>query len=305
MRALTLFMLSVLMCAAASASPASVWWPAWTISSGEELSGGIEYSKNGYTPSFPLSFLFDNDPQTAWVYSAKSREFYSPFHNRYGIQLKPAKPIPIDGLRLMNGQNANRARFLSNKRVTKIRVTTEVGKAKIVRTFALPDAMGFHNVSLPHRQITSLMIEFIGLKNGIGDNDLCVSELQLLNGSKKIEMQMPRAVMFYDGLEGCGASFLLSYNSEMLESIALDAGSGEEWSRNGRYVSGVAVGEVNRPDYLWVADTWKGKIVRRFSDRRFHYYEYSPKWKNNLLQLVLQSGNKKIIKSFVPPFDEP
>ncbi len=53
MRALTLFMLSVLMCAvaspvasaAASASPASVWWPAWTISSGEELSGGIEYSK--------------------------------------------------------------------------------------------------------------------------------------------------------------------------------------------------------------------------------------------------------------------
>lgn len=49
MRALTLFILSVLMCAAASAaasaSPASVWWPAWTISSGEELSGGIEYSK--------------------------------------------------------------------------------------------------------------------------------------------------------------------------------------------------------------------------------------------------------------------
>lgn len=305
MRALTLFLLSVLMCAAASASPSSVWWPAWTISSSEELSGGIEYSKNGYTPSFPLSFLFDNDPQTAWVYSAKSREFYSPFHNRYAIQLKPAKPISIDGLRLMNGQNANRARFLSNKRVTKIRVTMEVGKAKIVRTFALPDTMGFHNVSLPRRQITSLMIEFIGLKNGNGDNDLCVSELQLTSRGQKINMQMPRAVMFFDGTEGDSGALFLLRGSEMLDGIARDAGGGDEWSRNGRYVSGVAVGEVNRPDYLWVADTWKGKIVRRFSDRRFHYYEYSPKWKNNVLQLLLQSDNKKIIRSFVPPFDKP
>ncbi|HVF85520.1 MAG TPA: hypothetical protein VM821_06040, partial [Abditibacteriaceae bacterium] len=92
-------------CHVALSSPSSVWWPAWTISSSEELSGGIEYSKNEYTPSFPLSFLFDNDPRTAWVYSAKSKEFSDPFDSRYGIELKPTKPIVIDGLRLMNGQN--------------------------------------------------------------------------------------------------------------------------------------------------------------------------------------------------------
>lgn len=298
MRTLTLFMLSVLMCAAASASPSSVWWPAWTISSGEELSGGIEYSKNGYTPSFPLSFLFDDDPQTAWVYSAKSREFFEPFHNRYGIQLKPAKPISIDGLRLMNGQNANRARFLSNKRVTKIRVTMEVGKAIIVCTFALPDTMGFHNVSLPRRQITSLMIEFIGLKNGMGDNDLCVSELQLTSRGQKVDMQMPRAVMFYDGAEGDAGETYLLRGDTMLDGIGMDYGYTDEWSKDGRYVAGLS-GDGGH-QYLWIADARQGKIVRRLYNRNDLEY----KWQKDNRLRVRQYVKQKFVplKVVSPPF---
>ncbi len=301
MRALALFVFLIAVSSAALAAPSSVWWPAWTISSSEELSGGIEYSKNSYTPSFPLSFLFDNDPQTAWVYSAQSKEFSEPFHNRYGIQLKPTKPIIIDGLRLMNGQNASRVRFLRNKRVTQIRVTMETGKAKIVRTFSLPDRMGFHNVSLPRHKINSLMIEFVGLKNGSGDNDLCLSELQLTNGGKKIDMQMPRAVMFYDGAEGdAGASYLLRGNT-MLDGIGMDYGYSNEWSQNGHYVAGLSGGGGHQ--YLWIADARQGKIVRRLYNKNDLEYKWQKGNRLRVRQYVKE--NFVPLKVLSPPFFKP
>ena len=294
------FLLLSALCLAqtAHAAPSRVWWPSWTISSSEELSGGIEYSKNGYTPSFPLSYLFDNDAKTAWVYSAKSREFFSPFKSRYGIQLKPKTPVVIDGLRLMNGQNANRARFLRNKRVTKIRVSMEVGKQTIVRTFSLSDTMGFRNISLPRRKVNSLTIDFVGLKNGKGDNDLCVSELQLTSRGQKLDLKMPRAVMFYDGLEGCGASYLLRGNA-MLDGIGLDDGSSDEWSANGRYVAGLSGGGGDESRvYLWIADVWHGKVVRRIHGNSLVY-----SWRGNRLQLSKYVNEKLVpIKFLSPPF---
>ena len=282
----------------ADAMPSRIWWPVWTISSSEELSGGIEYSKNEYTPSFPLSYLFDNDAKTAWVYSAKSREFFSPFRSRYGVHLKPTKPVTIDGLRIMNGQNASRARFLSNKRVTKIRVMMEVGKQKIVRHFNLSETMGFHNLTLPRRKINSLMVEFVGLKNGKGDNDLCISELQLTNRGQKFDMQMPRAVMFYDGMEGDSGAMYLLRGNVMLDAIGLDDGSSDEWSADGRYVAGASLGGGDKSQaYLWIADTWHGKIVRKIYNAPNDY-----SWKCNQLQLSNDVNEKPVpLKLLSPP----
>lgn len=201
----------------------------------------------------------------------------------------------------MNGQNASRARFFANQRVVKIRVLMEVGKRVITRVFSLSDTMGFHTLKLPRHEIKSLRLEFIGFKKGSGDNDLCLSEFQLLNRGQIVDMKMPRAVMFYDGLEGDSGAMYLLRGSKMLDGIALDAGNADEWSENGRYVSGVA-GARDRPDYLWIADAAKGEILRRFSDRRFHYYKFSPRWKKNDLQLTLQSDKLEIEKTFVAPF---
>lgn len=298
MRYFALFIALFCSCHMSSAAPSRVWWPNWTISSSEELSGGIEYSKNGYTPTFPLSLMFDGDAKTAWVYSAKSKEFQRPFRSRYGIEMKPKTPVTIDGLRLLNGQNIDRARFLRNKRVMRIRVTMEVGKAKIVRTFSLSDKMGFHDVSLPRRKINSLRVEFIGFKNGNHDNDLCISELQLTHRGEKIDLKMPRAVMFYDGLEGCGASYLLRGNT-MLDGIGLDDGSFDEWSVNGRYVAGEnGAGGNETRSYVWIADVWQGKIVRKIYGAPPIY-----SWKGNRFQLS-KNVNKKLvaIKFLSPPF---
>ena len=285
----------------AHAAPSRVWWPAWTISSSEELFGGIEYSKNEYTPSFPLSYLLDGDAKTAWVYSAKSREFQSSFRSRYALQLKPTKPVTVDGLRIMNGQNASRARFFGNKRVVKIRVTMQSEKQKIVRSFLLSDKMGFHNIALPRRKINSLMIEFVGFKSGNRDNDLCVSELQLLNLGQKIDFKMPRAVMFYDGLEGCGVSYLLRGNT-MLDGIGLDDGSSDEWSANGRYVAGLSGGGGDQSKaYLWIADAWRGKIVRRIHKDSSIY-----NWRGNRLQLSKYVNEKLVpVKFLSPPLFKP
>ena len=172
-----LILLVVLLCGgrAAFANASSVWWSGWNVSSSEEISdeAGVKYS------TYPLPLMFDNDPKTAWVYSAKSREWNKQqFRSRYGIELKPERPTTIDSLRIMNGQNASLARFKRNNRVLEMRVTMNAGAEKIVKTFKLPDRMGWHSCALPRRAMKSLKIEFIGIRKG-RDDDLCISELAL------------------------------------------------------------------------------------------------------------------------------
>ncbi|HEX8237341.1 MAG TPA: hypothetical protein VF600_15380 [Abditibacteriaceae bacterium] len=281
---LTLAMLC--MCSPVWAGSSAVWWPGWNVSSSEEL-----YDEVGHKySSYPLPLMFDNDPKTAWVYSAKSKDWdKEQFRSRYGIDLKPERPITIDSLRIMNGQNASRARFLRNNRVLRIRVTMNEGRNKVVRTFNLPDRMGWHTCALPRRAVKRLKLEFIGIRQA-RDNDLCVSELALFNGSRKINLGMPRAVMFNDGLEGCGANYLITRAGKVLDGIATDVGYTDEWSPNGRYVAGTSGGGGDDAKaHVWVADVWKAEIVRRF-----HIVDGDPHWLNNRqMQLITYDKHDK------------
>ena len=81
--------------------------------------------------------------------------------------------------------------------------------------------------------------------------------------------------MFYNGLEGCGSSLLITRHGKILDGIATDVGHEDVWSPNGRYVSGVA-GDTG----LWIADVWRGRIMRRLNIT--NYYDYSDyAWLNN------------------------
>jgi hypothetical protein len=229
-----------------------VWWPGWSVDSSEELYYEVGHKYSSYT----LPLMFDHDPKTAWVYSAKTREWdQGKFRSRYGIALKPERPVTIDSLRIMNGQNASRARFLRNNRVLRMRVTMNEGRNKVVRTFNLADRMGWHTRKLPRRAIKSLKLEFIGIRKG-RDNDICISELALFDNGRKIDLRMPRAVMFHDGTEGCGSSLLITRTGKFLEGIASDIEHRDVWSPNGRYVSGVA-GDTG----LWIANSSNGRVV--------------------------------------------
>lgn len=253
MRILLLWATLMFWCRLAVAGSSLIWWPGWSVSSSEDLSEKPKYS------SYPLSLMFDGDPATAWVYSSTLNDRdKTEWPARYGFELEPKRPIVVDGLRIMNGQNQNRTRFLRNNRVVQIRVTRMTGRKKSVKTFALPDRMGWHAVSWPRATVDSIKVELTGLHQG-RDTDVCISELQLLNHGRSINLGMPRAVMFYDGLEGCAASYLISRSGKVLDGIATDVGYEDKWNSSGQFVTGFSYGTA---PHIWVADTWQGRIIR-------------------------------------------
>lgn len=253
MRLMFLWASLVLWCRLAVAGSSAIWWPGWSVSSSEDLSEKPKYS------SYPLSLMFDGDPATAWVYSSTLDDRdKAQWPTRYGVELEPRRPIVVDGLRMMNGQNQNPARFRRNNRVVQIRVTLTTGRKKSLKTFGLSDRMGWHSVSWPRVAVNGVKIELTGLHQG-RDNDVCISELQLLSHGRNIKMGMPRAVMFYDGLEGCGAALLISRAGKVLDGIATEVGYKDKWNSNGRFVSGFAFGSA---PHLWIADAWQGRIIR-------------------------------------------
>lgn len=276
---MTLFAAAILLSFAlrpAAANGASIWWPGWRITSSEELSQGVKYGNRDDIPTYPLSRLFDGDPNTSWVYSATQPEWdrdVSP--SRYGIAIEHDTPFLIDGLRIMNGQNESPRRFAKNNRVVSIRVTLHSKDGKIVRTFKLPDKMGWHNINLPTTKLRRITIEFTGITAGPA-HDLCISELELLFGGRKIDLHMPRAVMYYNGLEGCGAFYLILPTGKMLDGIAMDAGFADEWSPSNRYVSGIAGPDIR----LWFADVTEGRIISHITSLKLS--DSDRKWEKRM-----------------------
>jgi hypothetical protein len=275
MRRLMLLSMLLIACGhTAIAAPAGVWWPEWGVISSEELSSGIKYTRDAEIPRYPLSRMFDHNAGTAWVFSATTRQWDSDeWQSPYGLTLTPEHPVTIDGLRIMNGQNVSEQRFHDNDIVTKIRVTLVTAHGSVVRTATLPDKMGWHTVALPKSTAKAIKIEVTGILGGGGEHpDLCISELALMRGGKEIDMHMPKAVMYYNGLEGCGASYLIATDGKDLEGIATDDGNTDSWSPSGNYVSGIA-GPDNR---FWVANVWTKQVYH--DARQLHLAGADGKW---------------------------
>ncbi len=291
MRVLPCVLFLLTMQSFARAAPSSVWWPQWKVHSSEELHSDKKYS------SYPSPLMLDGDTKTAWVYSAKSKQYdKNVFASRYGFVFTPSTPIPLNALRIMNGQNLSRARFLANHRFLKIRVTLNLSDGKKVITSAkLTDAMGWHLVKLPRHKVESLKVELLDFKRGNSkDSDVCISELELRDNSKKLEWHLPRAVMFWDGLEGCGASLLISRYGKSLTGIATDIGYKDKWSSSGQYVAGYAGGD----NYVWIADVWKGEVLRRVkyppNANAADHVDVDYRWRNaTTLEITESRQNKK------------
>ena len=294
MRATFCFLLLLISPVLAHAAPSSVWWPQWTIESSEELwdEVGHKYS------SYPIPLMLDGNTKTAWVDSARQHDTLT-FPSRFGFIFKPSTLVTPDALRIMNGNNRSRARFFGNHRVTKIRVTQFISeKQKIVTEAKLSDAMGWHVIKLPRHKIKSLKIEFPEIAPSKSKHaDVCISELELWNSGKKIDWLLPRAVMYYDGLEGCGASLLISHHGKVLDGIATDAGYDDTWSRDGRYVAGLnGGGGKDYLEHVWIADVWRGKIIREIKTLG-HGANYQ--WRNSRTLMVDYEKNKKTRRRFL------
>lgn len=229
--------------------PTHIEWPGWRVASSENLYAGHRYTR------FPLTHLVDGDPRTAWVFSGTGRS-RDGWPSRYALALVPEDPVVIDSLALMNGYQRSRALFLRNNRVAQMRLSIN---GKVLKTVALPDTTGWYRVSLPRQAVKVLQIEFLGFYRG-RDDDLCLSELALLNRGQPLDMHLPQAVLFRQGRAGSGEApgVLLSRRGEVL---ARDESGKAAWQPQGRYLAGVE-GTGGRSQ-LWIADVALGQVISR------------------------------------------
>ena len=251
---------------AADAAPASISWSGWKVSSSEELSQGVKYPLKWNAPRYPLTRLFDGDTKTAWVYSATSSEFFSNYwKSRYGLRLQPNKPIALDSIRIVNGQNVSAARFKANHRAKSVRITLTNGKTRRTYLRSLTDIQGWQSLKFPRFQAKAITLEFPQITRSPSKGaDFCLSEIELRNGGRKVDLKMPQLVMYYDGLEGdADPPMLVRRDGFPLDDIELDAGFTDEWSPSGRYVSGVAGTEHGYR--LWIYNAMSGVPIRKSS----------------------------------------
>jgi hypothetical protein len=242
--------------------PTKIWWSGWKVSSSEDLWDGCTRS------SFPLTYLFDGDPNTIWAYSGTSQRWRrGGWRGRYGLSIWMDKPVALDELWLMNGYNKRRDLFLRNDRIVEMQIWVNDKKEKTVR---LSDDMGWHKIALPDRIVQHIGLIFTGIRKGQGtDNDVCVSELALLHRGRKINMKMPEVVMFEDGNRSGDAPLdcaLMARNGKVITqgTLAMNGRQEEEWSPSRRYVCALWRFGKAGTILLWVADTRAQRIIKRF-----------------------------------------
>ena len=240
-------------------------WPAGTIESGENLLSGHIHT------GFPLTYLVDDDPATAWVFSGKGKP---PFKdgNRYYIAIRLARPQQADELRIMNGYNKSQELFLRNDRVTEIRLKTDPWSEETIRKVALSDRMGWHSIRVPRQRYERLTVVFTKQVRG-RDDDLCISGIELRDGGQKLEWHLPNWVLFDPGSD-CGDDGhdwrLMSRAGIFGATPRLTNADAAAWSASGRYVAVLGTGRRKR-EALWVADADTGGVVYEWEGARPTY----------------------------------
>lgn len=265
-----------------------IQWPGWTVSSTECIDYGHKHT------SFPLTNLFDDNQDTAWVFSGlgvgwdgKAGEF--------ALTLERSEcrgPVFADSIWIMNGYNKSQKLFLRNNRIIQLKLHIN---ERFIKTVTLNDSMGWHKISIPRQSIKEIVLHFTKFQKG-RDNDICISELALYNGSEKINFKMPRTVIYTPGSEcGCGqAWYAVNWDGKRIASN--DTEGLPRWSPNGKHVAGFSQNSQNIWR-LWVIDGINGRVIY---DKASPVQEpFDLVWKNNQsfrLQSELEELGGKLIK---------
>ena len=250
---------------AADHAPTGVWWNGWRIESSEEAFLGRRHG------SYPLTYMFDGKPATAWVYSGRQAEWSAQWkglvrrqwHGDCAVSLEPDKPIALEGIRIMNGYNKSKAVFAQNDRVAEVEIWSgSKGSDRLVKRVNLADKMGWHAVSLPARKYARLTLVFT--KRFVGkEHDLCISELELWAAGRKVDLHVPKLVMSTDGGESGDASdvWVTTLDGRKLACDDLDDDMAPGYSPDGTCVAGISFADEHGQgvDRLWVFNVRTGK----------------------------------------------
>lgn len=254
----------------ADSHPANIKWHQWEVGSNDgwsvDTNPDIQMQHSpAYLLQHPMTYLFDGHPTTTWVYadanfkaSAKGSAFWG--DKCRALWLSTEHPVVIDSIRLMNGDNESAAAYPRHDRIIRMELAIN-GKA--IKEVALADEMGWHKVSFPRQRVGSIRLDFTGIRKGAKPNsNICISEIELLNRGRKIDMRMPRAAVFVvPGCCGTGQNYLLSRNGRVLATGEYGEGLDVEWNQNSSLVAGVDLNGIKTQ--LWVADLSQGRVVLR------------------------------------------
>jgi hypothetical protein len=194
-------------------------WAGWRVESSEDLYEGKKYTQ------YPLTYLFDGRPETAWVFSGLPHKptgedpAVKPEPRRVVLQIWADQPFHMDRMKIMNGYNKSPEVFARNNRITGLRVTLhgsdqdEADPSPHARDATLADRIGWHTVTMERRKVYGIELEVTAFVKG-ADDDICISGLELWDGDRKVDLQMPAVVLASDGDEcGCGyTSRLVDWN---------------------------------------------------------------------------------------------
>ncbi len=252
--------------------PTAIRWPGWTLSSGEETWAGAIHG------SYPLQYLIDGDPATAWVFSGKPSLAHAGIDTKLAdrryLALASEEPVRIDGIRLMNGYNKSEEVFFRNDRVIELEVWNTATDKRLAKA-KLPDARGWHTIRFPAVRTSNIRLKFTGLAPGV-ERDLCISELRLTHQGQDISFQMPSAILSTSGSDcGCGTTWDVVSRRDTL----IARGSGGEspdpvFSSDGRFVAGYD--QTPKSLRFWLVDLAAGKSV--YTQTLFEQTREKPKW---------------------------
>lgn len=246
--ALSIVLLLVPLAALCDGTGTQISWPGWTLTSTEELFLGHKHT------SFPLTYLFDNNPATTWVFSGTGKHAED-HEGGYALTLSrddEKKGVMMDSVWIMNGYNRSPELFLRNNRILQLKLYIN---QRYIKPVALSDSMGWHRISFPRQRVTELKLRFTKFDKG-RDNDVCVSEIACYDQGDKVDLKMPKAVLFTkgDGDCGCGQEYgIIDVKGKWLGSYDMQTFD-DPWSPSGRYIAGL-------DDYVSIIDTSTGKVV--------------------------------------------
>ncbi len=188
----------------------AIKWQGWTVETTECQHG----------EKYPLVNMFDGTPETAWVFNQKlfadmdEENFkYKHGEGEYVNLQHTGDPISITGISLINGYAKSEQIYQRNNRIYKLKVTVRSDGKDWEKTVDLIESRSAQKISFPRVVVKSIRLEVVQVALG-NDDDLCISELSLLDGEYKIPWGIASTVIANDssgGECGCGGGPYYSF----------------------------------------------------------------------------------------------
>ena len=293
---------------ACGSGPTQVGWGSWRILSNEMRWIGVKYN------AYPLYHLTDGNPKTAWVWSGIS-----------SLKIETSKklifaahaPFWVDEVRILDGYQRSEKLWKRNNRIKTLKITRDGDEGATwartltpIKTVSFADRRKWHSISLPRQKVLTLGLQILDVYRGT-DNDLAISEVEFYDRGRKIEWQMPRAVLACDGFQDVGkvldkkslqkkglltaAPDGLIDRSSRRVIVGFDGEHDPQWSPDGRFLLGGKWDEVNGYNRLSLVEISSRRVRPLILPAMRRKLDFYAKWeKNGRLRVHFNSPKTKI-----------